>query len=75
MNLDAFKLIGALGLVLICAGLLLKNRKHQNILYIIGGVCLEVYSIYLRDTIFIILQIVFIIAAVYDLLKIKKSEI
>jgi len=73
--MDTFKLIGALGLILICIGLLLKNRMHQNILYIVGGVCLEIYSVYLRDTIFIILQIVFILSAVYDLFKIRKSEV
>lgn len=38
-------------------------------LYIIGGICLEIYSIYLHDLIFIILQIVFTLAAVYDLVK------
>ena len=73
--MNTFKLIGAVGLVLICIGLLLKNRKHQNILYIIGGGCLEIYSIYLRDTIFIILQIAFMLSALYDLLKIRKITI
>ncbi|MEI7709542.1 MAG: hypothetical protein WCI76_02400 [bacterium] len=72
MDMNIFKLIGAIGLILICVGLLLKNRKHQNCLYIIGGICLEIYSIYLKDLIFIILQIAFILAALYDLFKIKK---
>jgi len=75
MDIDIFKLVGAVGLFFICIGLLLKNRKRQNILSIIGGICLEIYSIYLQDTIFIILQIVFILAAIYDLFKIKRLEI
>ena len=73
MNINIFKLIGIIGLLLISIGLLLKNRKHQNILYIIGGGCLKIYSIYLKDTIFVILQIVFILSAVYNLIKIRKS--
>lgn len=73
MDINIFKLIGATGLLLISAGLLLKNRKRQNILYVIGGICLEAYSIYIGDIIFIILQIVFILSAIYDFLKIKIS--
>ena len=64
-----FKLIGALGLVLISVGIVTKERKRQDILYIVGGICLEVYSIHLRDIIFIILQIIFTLAAIYDLIK------
>jgi hypothetical protein len=67
-----FKIIGALGLILISIGIVTTNRKKQNIFYVCGGACLEIYSIHLRDYIFIILQIVFILAAVYDLYKIKK---
>ena len=73
MELNFFKIIGALGLLLISAGLLVKDRKRQNILYIIGGISLEVYSVYLKDTIFIVLQIIFTISAIYDLLKLNKQ--
>jgi lipid-A-disaccharide synthase-like uncharacterized protein len=65
-----FKAIGALGLILISVGILTKARQKQNILYIFGGICLEIYSIYLNDAIFIILQVVFTLAAAYDLLKV-----
>ncbi len=67
--MDLFKLIGAAGLVLISIGLLLKNRKAQDLLYISGGVFLELYSLYLGDPIFIVLEIVFIASAAYDLVK------
>jgi len=67
--MEIYKFIGAIGLLLIALGVITKNRKHQNILYIIGGVCLEIYSIYLQDIIFIILQIIFILAAIYDLIN------
>ncbi|MBW2963505.1 hypothetical protein KY306_01890 [Candidatus Woesearchaeota archaeon] len=72
-----FKLIGALGIILIAIGIIIKKRKIQDIFYIFGGLCLETYSIYINDLIFIILQIIFTLAAVYDLIKIqffKKSR-
>ena len=68
-----FKIIGALGLILISFGIINKNRANQDWLYILGGVCLEAYSIYLQDPIFIILQIVFTIAAVYDLIQVRRK--
>lgn len=64
-----FKITGAAGLLLISVGILIKNRKAQDVFYILGGLCLETYSIYLRDVIFIILQIIFTLAAIYDLIK------
>ncbi|MFH1055493.1 MAG: hypothetical protein V1744_05310 [Candidatus Altiarchaeota archaeon] len=67
---DAFKIIGALGLILISLGIINKKRKIQDILYILGGICLEFYSIYIGDLVFIILQLIFISAAVYDLIKV-----
>lgn len=71
--MDIFKIIGAGGLLLISAGILEKKRRTQNVLYIIGGLCLEAYSIYRGDIIFMILQIIFTAAAVYDLVKSRKG--
>lgn len=72
MNL--FKIIGAAGLLLISIGIVTKGRKMQDALYVIGGLCLEAYSIYLGDVIFIILQIIFTLAAVYDLVKVGLKK-
>jgi len=72
--IDIFKLIGAFGLILISIGIITKKRSKQDILYIIGGICLEIYSIYLGDYIFIILQIIFTLSAVYDLYKIHSLK-
>jgi len=69
-----FKIIGALGLVLISIGIITKQRKKQDVLYIIGGLCLEAYSIHLKDAIFIILQIVFTFSAIYDLIKLMRTS-
>ena len=66
-----FKIIGALGIILIVMGIIIKKRKIQDIFFIFGGICLEIYSIYINDLIFIILQIIFILAAVYDFIKVQ----
>jgi lipid-A-disaccharide synthase-like uncharacterized protein len=68
-----FKIVGALGLILISIGIIAKPRKRQDFLYIVGGLFLEAYSIYINDVIFIILQIVFTLSAIYDLAKLMRS--
>lgn len=67
--MDTFKIIGVIGLVLICAGMIVKNRKTRDILSFFGGIGLLLYSIYLKDIIFIILQTVYIIVVVIDYFK------
>lgn len=69
-----FKLIGALGIILISIGIATKKRKKQDAFYILGGGCLEVYSIYIGDLIFIVLQGICISSAVYDFIKIRKQK-
>ena len=69
-----FKLIGVLGIILISVGVVTKRRKRQDVFYILGGACLEVYSIYINDLIFAVLQIIFILSAVYDFNKINLKQ-
>ena len=69
--ISIFKIIGGLGILLISIGIINKKRKIQDIFYISGGLCLETYSIYIGDLIFIILQIIFTFAAIYDFVKIQ----
>ena len=73
-GLDAFKVIGILGLLLISTGVIITARKKEDTLFILGGICLAVYSIYIQDLIFILLQIVFISSAVYNLAKTIREE-
>tara|TARA_Y100000034_G_scaffold91111_1_gene109862 strand:+ start:8069 stop:8326 length:258 start_codon:yes stop_codon:yes gene_type:complete len=81
MELNIFKIIAVIGLILIISGTLIisskiKNRrKYAFPKLLIGGICLLIYSIYIRDTIFIILQSVYIIITVYGLIKINKGHI
>ena len=70
--MSIYHLIGAFGLILISLGVLLRKRCKQDLFYLAGGVSLLIYSIYLQDVIFIILQIVFILAAFYDAVARKR---
>lgn len=72
--INIYKIIAALGVVLLSIGIISKERINQNIFYIFGGLALEIYSIYIGDYIFIALQLIFILAAVYDLYKLKKIK-
>lgn len=69
-----FKILGAMGLILITVGVLLRNEKIRDILFIAGGVALEVYSIHIKDTLFITLQLVFILSATYGLIKLQLKR-
>ena len=67
MLMPIARILGIIGLVLIIAGLLLRNRKQRDILYVLGGFGLLVYSISIEDAIFIILQSAFILFTLYDI--------
>lgn len=68
------KLLGAVGLVLITYAIFAKSERRQDVLFILGGLGLLVYSISLRDPIFVPLQIVFIAASAYELATMKKKK-
>ncbi len=70
--LDFSQLIGAAGLICVTLGILIKERKKQDVFFIVGGSLLEIYSIIIKNPIFSILQLIFTLAAVYDLLRLKK---
>ena len=71
--MEFIKLFGILGLLAITAGVLMKGRKKQDYAYICGGILLEIYSIYIGDVIFIVLQAIFTVAAVYSLFRVKRG--
>ena len=64
---------GIAGLLLAAYGLWIKNEKIQDIIYIIGGIFLLTYSIYIDDPVFIVLQVVFIFSALFELIKLSKK--
>ena len=65
--MDSYIIFGIIGLLLISYGVI----KFQDLEYILGGLFLLVYSISIKNYIFIILQVVFIFAALWDY-KIRK---
>jgi len=64
---------GIVGLLLISYGLWVKNEKVQDIVYMAGGGFLLVYSAYIGDPVFIVLQIIFILSALIEYVKIRKQ--
>jgi len=69
METIIFKIFGIIGLILLCDSILVKKRKNRDILTIIGGLALLIYSIYLKDLIFIILQAVYISVTIFDYIR------
>lgn len=69
-----FKIIGIVGLLLITRGIFVHKELARDEWSLAGGVLLLVYSIYLSDVVFIILQLVFIAANGYQVFKIKKFK-
>ncbi len=78
--INIFYLIAIIGLLSIISGTLIISmkkkirRRYTYPLLIIGGICLEIYSIYIQDKIFIILQGVFIVSSIYGLIKINEKH-
>jgi lipid-A-disaccharide synthase-like uncharacterized protein len=69
------KLIGAVGLVCVSIGVFYdENVRVQDGMFIVGGVGLLAYSIYLRDPIFTPLQIVFIFASLWNMWKARHVK-
>jgi len=69
------QIFGIAGLIAIIIGIIYRSDKLiDEVCLIIGGVCLTVYSIYLGDVIFVILQVVFTVVAVYDLFRNKAKR-
>ena len=76
-----YRIIAIIGLILIISGTLLISAKKKRVkrryiypLLIAGGICLEIYSIYIQDTIFIILQGIFIISSIFGLIKYHEHK-
>jgi len=66
-------IFGIIGLIIISIAVWIKNEKKQDLLFIAGGVSLLVYSLSIRDAIFSVLQVVFIVSAFVELIKLKQN--
>ena len=63
---------GVIGLIIISVAIWIKNEKRQDILFIIGGLFLLLYSISIKNVIFSVLQTVFILSAFIEVVRMKK---
>ena len=68
------QIFGILGLLIITYAVWLKNEKRQDLLFIFGGLSLLIYSIWIQDIIFIVLQIVFIVSALIERVRLSRSK-
>ncbi|MFH1769936.1 MAG: hypothetical protein ABH828_00065 [archaeon] len=68
-----FKIFGIVGLLLITLGIIVRKREQEDLFYMTGGVFLLIYSLYIGDLIFIVLQIIFTFAAIYDYVRLKRK--
>ncbi len=82
MAFNIFYIIAIIGLLSIISGTLMISsrkrsfeRKYTYPLLILGGICLEIYSVYIQDIIFIFLQGIFIISSIYGLIRINEKHI
>lgn len=64
------KLLGVLGILSITLGMFSKKEVHQDVLFVLGGLSLLMYSVFKGDVIFIALQLIFIAAALYEIWEI-----
>ena len=69
--MSIFRVLGIVGLFLCSVGVVTRNRRRRDYIFILGGVFLEGYSWFLGDYIFMSLQVIFVLAAVWDLWKIR----
>ena len=79
MVINIYYIIAVIGLLSISLGVYFTaskkkiRRRYIYPLLIIGGLCLEIYSIYIGDLIFIILQGVFIVSSISGLIKMNEN--
>jgi len=62
------KACGMFGIVFMCLGVI----KKMNWCFLVAGLLLLIYSAFLGDLIFIILQCIFIIITIIDIVRGKK---
>jgi lipid-A-disaccharide synthase-like uncharacterized protein len=77
---NIYEIIAIFGLISIISGTFMLSfgkkirRRYLYPFLLIGGVCLTIYSINIKDIIFIILQSVYTLIVIYDITKLILSK-
>ncbi len=66
-------IFGIVGLLIVSAAIWVKREKNQDVLFVIGGICLLIYSLSIDSYIFVILQLVFIISSSLELVRLRRK--
>jgi len=66
------QVLGIIGLLIVSVSIWDKKEARQDVLFVVGGMLLLIYSVSIGNAIFSILQVVFMLSALVELLKIKK---
>jgi len=80
MEVNLYTLIAVLGIIFIILGTSLVSskksirRRYTYPFLILGGILLEIYSISIKDPIFIVLQGIFILSSIIGLIKINEHR-
>jgi hypothetical protein len=69
-----FIIFGIIGLLIISFAIWLKNERKQDILFVVGGISLLIYSISIGNVIFIVLQVVFIASSLLEILRLAGKN-
>jgi Ca2+/Na+ antiporter len=69
-----FKLCGVFGLVIITASVFIKPEVKRDWLHLLGTVFLLIYSLFLQDLIFILVQALFIILTGYQIKRLRGAQ-
>jgi Ca2+/Na+ antiporter len=72
MDISLYKIMGVIGLILIISGMIVKSRSKRDLLCFSGGILMFMYSTYLKDIIFTVLQAFYVLVTGIDFIKRKK---
>lgn len=67
-------IFGIIGLLIAASAIWVKNERRQDLFFLAGSICFLIYSISIKDKIFIILQVIFIISVSAEMLKLRKNK-
>jgi lipid-A-disaccharide synthase-like uncharacterized protein len=72
--MELARIVGIAGLLCITYAIFIKKETKQDWFFVLGGVLLFYYSYTLGDAVFMMLQVVFTLASLYEIYTLKKKS-